>query len=352
MYDRIMGSMIQGQMLVPSLLDRACVYFPKKEIITRTDSGVHRYTYHDLKGRVNRLCNALSRLGVERGDRVGTFGWNTYRHLEAYFAAPTMGAVTHTTNIRLFTEDLVYIINHAADKVMLVDPDLVPVLEPLVERLETVEHFIIMTDEPDFQTSLPSFHLYEELLEAETENYASPALDENETAGLCYTSGTTGSPKGVAYTHRAIVLHTMMECSADTLGISERDVVMAVVPMFHANCWGVPYSSTLVGATQVMPGKRPDAAVVCRLINDHGVTVSMGVPTIWVGVLDFLSHSAEQYDLSSLRTVMSGGSAVPVSMIKAFREELGVDLVQAYGMTEAAPIISYNRLPSSSTRLK
>ena len=338
--------MMNYQLLVPGLLDRANIYFPDKQIITRESDGVHRYTYRDLKGRVNRLCNALAGLGVGKGDRVGTFGWNTYRHLEAYFAPPSMGAITHTTNIRLSPDDLTYIVNHAGDKVMLVDPDLVPILEPLAPQLETVEHFVIMTGDADFKTSLPSAHIYEGLLADASDQFASPSLDENDPAGLCYTSATTGRPKGVTYTHRAQILHAMMECSADAAGVRERDVVMAVVPMFHANSWGVPYSATMTGATQVLTGVRPDPAAVCRLISEQRVTISLGVPTIWVGLLDFLARTEKEFDLSSLRAVVSGGSAVPVSMIQAFKERLDVDLVQAYGMTEASPLVSYNRLPS------
>ena len=338
--------MMNYQLLIPDMLRRAATYFPHKEIITREGEGVHRYTYRDLAARVNRLCNALGALGVGPGDRVGTFGWNTYRHLEAYFAPPSMGAITHTANIRLAPEDLVYIINHAGDKVMLLDPDLAPILEPLAPRLETVEHYIIMTADPEFQTSLPSALIYEELLAAAAPEYAPPALDENAPAGLCYTSATTGRPKGVTYTHRSQVLHSLMECSADAVGVRERDVVMAVVPMFHANCWGAPYTATMTGAAQVLPGVRPDPAALCRLISEHRVTVSLGVPTIWVGLLDYLARADADYDLSSLRVVVSGGSAVPESMIQAFRERLGVEMVQAYGMTEASPLVSYNRLPT------
>ena len=196
------------------------------------------------------------------------------------------------------------------------------------------------------KTSLPSAYIYEELLADAPDEYTSPSLDENDPAGLCYTSATTGRPKGVTYTHRAQILHAMMECSADAAGVRERDVVMAVVPMFHANSWGVPYSATMTGATQVLTGVRPDPAAVCRLISEQRVTISLGVPTIWVGMLDFLARTEEEFDLSSLRAVVSGGSAVPVSMIQAFKERLGVDLVQAYGMTEASPLVSYNRLPS------
>jgi len=338
--------MMNYQLLVPGLLDRANIYFPHKEIITREGDADHRYTYRDLKKRVNRLSNALSTLGVTKGDRVGTFGWNTYRHLEAYFAPPNMGAVTHTTNIRLAPDDLTYIVNHAGDKVMLVDPDLVPILEPLAPALETVEHFVIMTGDSSFQTSLPSAHIYEDLLASSSDEFDRPELDENDPAGLCYTSATTGRPKGVTYTHRSQILHAMMEGSADAAGVRERDVVMAVVPMFHANSWGVPFSATMTGATQVLTGVRPDPASICRLINDHRVSISLGVPTVWVGMLDFLARTDEEFDFSCLRSVVSGGSAVPVSMIRAFKERLGVDLVQAYGMTEASPLVSYNNLGS------
>ena len=338
--------MMDYQLLIPNMLRRAATYFPDKEIITREGDGAHRYAYRDLAGRVNRLCNALAALGVGRGDRVGTFGWNTYRHLEAYFAPPAMGAITHTANIRLAADDLAYIINHAGDKVMLVDPELAPAAGAAGAAAGSVRHFVIMTGDREFETSLPSALIYEELLDAASEEYAGPRLDERDPAGLCYTSATTGRPKGVTYTHRSQALHSMMECSADAVGVRERDVVLAMVPMFHANCWGAPYTATMTGATQVMAGVRPDPAAVCRLISEHRVTVSLGVPTIWVGLLDHLARTTEEYDLSSLRAVVSGGSAVPESMIQAFRERLGVELVQAYGMTEASPLVSYNRLPS------
>ncbi len=337
-------------LLVSSILDRARTAFPNKEIITRvegTEGGVHRYTYRDLAGRVNKLCNALTALGVKPGDRVGTFAWNTYRHLEAYFASPAMGAVNHTINIRLFPDDLVYIVNHAGDKVIFVDPDLCPVLEALSHQLDSVEHYIILTDDPEPATTLPNAVSYESLLAQASDEFSSPPTDEYAPAGLCYTSATTGRPKGVIYSHRALYLHSMAECMADTVAFSEGDTTMAVVPMFHANCWGFPYSSALVGASQVMPGVRPDPQAICELIDRHKVTVTAGVPTIWVGVLDYLERSGQSYDFSSLRAVISGGSAVPVSVIRAYREKLGVNLVHAYGMTEATPIVTYNRFKSN-----
>ena len=335
--------MMDYPLLVSRLLERANTFFPDKEIITREEDGEHRYTYRDLAGRVARLSNALRGLGVGEGDRVGTFGWNTYRHLEAYFAPPVMGAVVHTINIRLAPDDLIYIINHAGDKVILVDPDLAPILEAVAHRLESVEHFVVMTGDREFSTTLPSAKNYEDLLAAASAEYRSAELDENAPAGLCYTSATTGRPKGVVYSHRGIFLHSMVETQVDSIAIRERDVIMAVVPMFHANCWGTPYAATMVGASQVFPGVRPGPEVLCQLIDRHRVTLSLGVPTIWVGMLDYVERSGEQYDFSSLREVVSGGSAVPVSLIEAYRDRLGIDLVHAYGMTEAAPIVSYNR---------
>ena len=331
-------------LLVSRILERARTVFPDKEIITRVEGGVHRYTYRELAARVARLSNALAGLGVGEGDRVGTFAWNTYRHLEAYFAAPAMGAVNHTINIRLSADDLVYIINHAGDKVLLIDSDLAPIIEGLASRLETVEHYVIMTDDPAFATTLPAAHSYEELLAQASEEWAPVELDEYAPAGLCYTSATTGRPKGVVYSHRSLYLHSMAECMADVMAFSEQDTTMAIVPMFHANCWGFPYSSAMVGANQVMPGARPDPQVICELIDRHRVTLTAGVPTIWMGLLDYLERSGQSYDFSSLRAVFSGGSAIPVSVIRAYQEKLGVNLVHAYGMTEATPIVTLNRL--------
>ncbi|MCI0903456.1 MAG: long-chain fatty acid--CoA ligase [Chloroflexi bacterium] len=338
--------MMDYPLLVNQFLERASTFFPNKEIVTREGEGTHRYTYADVMKRSSRLSHALAGLGVGIGDRVGTFAWNTYRHLEVYFAAPAMGAVLHTINIRLFTEDLVHIINHAGDKVILVDPDLVPILEPLVPQLESVEHFIIMTDDRSFTTTLPSAHNYEDLLSGVSDEYSPVRVDENAPAGLCYTSATTGRPKGVIYTHRGVVLHSMMEAQVDTVGFRERDVVLPIVPLFHANCWGVPYTSAMVGATQVLNGIRPDPEAICRLIESEKVTLSLGVPTIWIGVLDHIDRSGKTYDFSSLREIVSGGSALPISLIQAYKEKLDVDLIQAYGMTEATPVISYNRITS------
>ena len=343
--------MMNYPLLVPKILERARTFFPDKEIVTRVGEGTHRYTYRELAGRVARLANSLSGLGVGPGDRVGTFAWNTYRHLEAYFAVPAMGAVVHTINIRLSPEDLVYIINHAGDKVLLLDADLAPLIEPLVPTLESVEHFVVMADETWVTQNLAGAHDYEELLSRAAPEHNAVEVDENTPAGLCYTSATTGRPKGVMYSHRSLFLHSMAECLVDTIGLRERDIFMAIVPMFHANGWGTPYSCAMVGASQVFPGVRPDPRVICELIETEQVTISAGVPTIWIGVMDYLERSGQRYDFSSLRELVSGGSALPTSLIQAYREKLGVELVHAYGMTEATPLISVNRRKAGLDRL-
>ena len=338
--------MMQYPLTLPRILDRARTFFPQKEVVTRVREGVHRCTYAELSERTNRLANVLTRLGVAPGDRVATFGWNTYRHLEAYWAIPSMGAVIHTVNIRLAPDDLTYIINHAGDKVLLVDEDLVPAIEAIADRLETVEHYVVMTDRPELSTSLPSALSYEALMAEAATSYRAPDLDEEAPAGLCYTSATTGRPKGVTYTHRGVVLHTMMQCMTDFIGLSERDVLLAVVPMFHANCWGTPFCCTMVGAKQVLPGVRPDPKAICELIQQERVTIALGVPTIWNGVLDYLEKSGESYDFDSLRLVVSGGAAVPPSIVEAYEKRLGVRMLQAYGMTEATPLVSIANLKS------
>lgn len=335
---------MQYELLAHRIIERAAVQFPKKEIVTRIGDGVHRYTYADLFERIARLGNALRGLGVGPGDRVGTFGWNTYRHLEAYFAPPTIGAIVHTINIRLAADDMAYIINHAGDRVLLIDPDLAPLIAAIADRLDSVRHFVILGDAAAVpEDTLPGAVSYETLLAAAAPEYRPAAVDEYATMGLCYTSATTGLPKGVAYSHRAVYLHSLTSAAVDVLGMSERDRVMAIVPMFHANCWGLPYTSTLVGADQIFPGARPGPPEICELIQSEKVTFSAGVPTIWIGVLDYLQRSGVENDLSSLRQVISGGSALPLAVLQAYRDRLGVEMVHAYGMTEAAPLISVNR---------
>ena len=331
------------ELLAHRILERAATQFPGKEIVTRVGAGAHRYTYADLFARTARLGNALRELGIGIGDRVGTFAWNTYRHLEAYFAPATIGAVTHTINIRLAPDTMAYIINHAGDRALLIDPDLAPLIAGIADRLTSVRHYIILGDESDLPECLPGAIAYETLLAAAPGEYRPAEVDEYAPMGLCYTSATTGLPKGVAYSHRAVYLHSLTSATADMLALSERDRIMAIVPMFHVNSWGLPYSGTLVGATQIFPGVRPDPQAICELLAGEKVTVSAGVPTIWIGVLDYLARTGAEYDFTALRQVISGGSALPLAVLQAYRERLGVEMTHAYGMTEAAPLISVNR---------
>jgi fatty-acyl-CoA synthase len=314
------------------------------EVVTLTDDGLRRARYAEVAERVDRLCAGLRELGIEEGDRVATFSWNTQGHLEAYLAAPCMGAVLHTLNIRLFPEQLEYIVNHAEDQIILVDSSLVSALEELAPKFETVRHFVVIGDGD--AGSLPNVVRYEELLAAQSPGFAYPRLDERAAAGLCYTSGTTGNPKGVLYSHRSNVLHALGACLADSLGVSREDRVLPVVPMFHANAWGLPYASALAGADLVMPSRFLQPEPLSRLIEGERVTVAGAVPTLW---LDLLRYADEhEPDLSSIRLVACGGAAVPRSLMEAFEERHGMRIVQAWGMTETSPLGSVAHPPSEA----
>ncbi len=315
------------------------------EVVTFTGEDKVRTTYAALGERIDRLCNALESLGVEQGDRVATFAWNTQQHLEVYYAAPCMGAVLHTLNIRLFPEQLTYVANHAEDKVVFVDDSLVPLLERVAEALETVEHYVLIGDGDG--GSLPNVIRYEELLADQAPGYDYPELDDRMAAGLCYTSGTTGNPKGVLYSHRSNVLHSVGECMADTMGICSEDRVLPVVPMFHANAWGLPYSCALVGADLIMPGRFLQPEPLARLIEEEKVTVAGAVPTIWMDMLRYADE--HRPDLSSLRLVPCGGAPVPRALMEGFQERHGVFICQAWGMTEMSPLGSLARPPASAT---
>ncbi|HEY8346812.1 MAG TPA: long-chain fatty acid--CoA ligase [Symbiobacteriaceae bacterium] len=325
---------------IRGMLERAYQFYPRQEIVSRTLGGMHRYTYADYYRRVHQLAHALRSLGIGRGDRVGTFAWNTHRHLEAYFAVPSMGAVLHTVNVRLPEEHIVYTINHAEDRVLLVDADVLPTILAVRDRLKTVQTIVVMGGEPPAEPGLLD---YETLLAAQPDHYPWPAdLDEWEPAGLCYTSATTGVPKGVLYSHRAIWLHSMMLGLADTTALSQRDTVMPVVPMFHANAWGLPFAATWFGARQVLPGPRPSSQDIARLIQAERVTVTAGVPTVWLSLLQALEQ--EPCDISSLTRILVGGSAFPRAAAEAFQKRYGVQAVPVYGMTEAAPLVTVNAL--------
>jgi fatty-acyl-CoA synthase len=324
------------------IVERMRRLFGDGEVVTLTDAGSERARYREVIERVDRLCAALRSLGVEDGDRVATLGWNTQRHLEAYLAIPSMGAVLHTLNLRLFPEQLTYIINHAEDRVILVDASLVEMLAPLVPQLESVRHYVVMGDGDT--GSLPNAIRYEELLAAQQPGFDYPALDDRQAAGLCYTSGTTGNPKGVLYSHRSNLLHAFATCLADAVGVTASDRVLPIVPMFHANAWGLPYAAGLIGADLVMPSRFLQAEPLAKLIADERVTIAGAVPTIW---MDLLRHTdSTGADLSSLRTVMCGGSAVPLSLMQAFEERHGVRIIQAWGMTEMSPVGTVARPPA------
>jgi acyl-CoA synthetase (AMP-forming)/AMP-acid ligase II len=329
----MLGTMMDFPLTLQHIFDRGTRLFPDREIVTGGHGARHRYTYRDFGQRVHRLASALKKFGLQPGDRVGTFGWNHYRHLEMYFGVPMQGAVLHTLNIRLFHDQLTYIVNHAADRFIVVDRSLLPVVQKLTPTFETVEKLIVVDDGAECEVG--DTLDYEQLLSSGDEHFDFPRLDENTAAMMCYTSGTTGNPKGVAYSHRALTLHSFGAAAADSLAVSQRDTVLAVVPMFHANAWGLPYSATLVGAKQVFPGNSMAADNVLQLMQDEHVTLGAGVPSIWIGALPLLQ--AGKYDLSSVTRIACGGSAAPRGLIEAY-DKLGLNILHAWGMTEMSPL--------------
>jgi fatty-acyl-CoA synthase len=316
------------------LLYRAERLFPHKMVASRGPAGMLRYTYAEVCRRVRQLANMLRQLEVHPGDRVGSFAWNTHRHLELYIGVPSSGAVLHTINIRLFPEQIAYIINHAEDEVLFVDDSVLPVLEPLAQQLRSVRAFVVMTDGLLADSPLQPLYSYEELLRNASDEFAFPPLDENTACGMCYTSGTTGPPKGVVYSHRALFLQSIIQTMADTFALCEHDVLLSIVPMFHANAWNLPYAGTMVGAAQVYPGAHPQPEDLARLIQEERVTIAAGVPTVWISILAVLQQ--KPYDLSSLRCIICGGAAAPQSLIEAY-DRLGIPVVHAWGLTETAP---------------
>ncbi|MBV9521193.1 MAG: long-chain-fatty-acid--CoA ligase [Alphaproteobacteria bacterium] len=332
------GMMMDRPLLVAGLIAYAGRYHRDAEIVSRRiERGIHRCNYAEIEGRAKRLVRALERLGVAPGDRVGTLAWNTYRHLELYFAVSGMGAVCHTINPRLFHDQLRYIVNHAEDCVVFVDLSFVPLVETLAAAFKPVRHYIVMTDRAHMPASrLPGLLCYEELIAAEAADYAWPEFDENTASSLCYTSGTTGNPKGSLYSHRSTVLHAFGSCMADSAGISMPDSVCPVVPMFHANAWGVPYAAAMCGAKLVLPGAQLDGKALYELFEAERVTISLGVPTVWLGLLKFLDEN--KLRLTTLKRTLIGGSAVPLAMVEAFEDRYGVEVLQGWGMTEMSPI--------------
>jgi acyl-CoA synthetase (AMP-forming)/AMP-acid ligase II len=334
----LLGQMQDTPLLISSLIDYAAQYHGDTEIVSRSIEGpIHRYTYAEARRRARKLAAALGRLGVTQGDRVATLAWNGYRHVELYFGVSGMGAVLHTINPRLFAEQIVYIVNHAQDRYLFADLTFVPLLEKLAPSLTSVEGFVIMTDRAHMpQTSLPRVLCYEELLAAEDDDYQWPQLDERAACSLCYTSGTTGHPKGVLFSHRSTVLHSFAVCTGDGLGLTSHDAVLPVVPMFHANAWGLIYAAAMCGAKLVLPGAGMAGVQVCELLEGERVTVSAGVPTVWLMLLEYLGQTGKS--LPHMKRTVIGGSAAPPTMISAFEERYGVNVIHAWGMTEMSPL--------------
>ena len=328
------GLMMRTPLLVRNIADRAARLFGEREIVSVTATGLERSSYEDVVERAHRLASALNELGIRRGDRVATFGWNSRRHLELYLAVPSMGAVLHTLNIRLFDDDLRYIVRHAEDRVIFLDAS----LAERMSQFEGVEHEVLM---PDAEGSRAGALDYEALIAAGDPGFEFPDLDENAAAAMCYTSGTTGMPKGVVYSHRSTVLHSLLANQADALGLRERDTVLPIVPMFHANAWGLPYAASLAGSKLVLPGPHMEPAALARLIGEERVTFAGAVPTIWQGI----AQLDPPPDISSLERIVCGGSAVPESLMRTYDDRFGVPIVQAWGMTETSPVASICRVP-------
>src|SRR5215210_97511 len=330
------------QLTLPAILKRAEELYGKKEIVTRNpDESFHRYTYADFVRRAKKLAVALGELGLEKSDRVVTLAWNSYQHLEAYFSVPSAGLVLHTLNPRLSHNDLAYIINHAEDRVLLIDETLVELLDGIGDDVNLERIFVFSAD----GSAPEGLESYEDLLEgADEADFEYPELDETDAAALCYTSGTTGRPKGALYSHRSVCLHSFALAAADGLGIRERDSVLPVVPMFHVNAWGIPYASTMVGAKQMLPGMHLDPESLLEDFEQEQVTLTSGVPTVFLGILNTLDNDPDAHDLSSMHSMVVGGSAAPEGMIRGYEERHGLSVIHAWGMTEMDPVGTVCRL--------
>lgn len=338
----MLGQMMTKPLLISSLIDHAARYHGQTGIVSvETDGRVTETNWGDLAGNARRLGSALTRLGLSPQARCGTIAWNNRRHLEIYFGVSGAGFVCHTINPRLFPEQLIYVINHAEDEVLFIESTFLQIAVKLTEHLPKLKHVVLMGPRDDaLAEQVPGLHFYDELIETGDADFDWPDLDENTASSLCYTSGTTGNPKGVLYSHRSTLLHSFAGNLVDTFGLTARDVVLPVVPMFHVNAWGVPYCAAMVGSCLVMPGPGLDGESLVRLIDGHRVTLALGVPTIWLGLLAHAKGMGSKLD--SLKRTVVGGAACPPAMIKQFREDFGVDTIHGWGMTEMSPLGTAN----------
>jgi fatty-acyl-CoA synthase len=338
---RMLGLMQDWPLLIHRVIDYAAIQHPNRSVVSRSVEGpLHRTTYAQIRQRSLQLAQRLHRDGIGIGDRVATLAWNTARHLESWYGITGVGAIYHTLNPRLFEDQLVYIANHAADRLMFLDLTFVGLAEKIADRLPTIERYVILTDAANMpKTSLKNAVAYEDYIAEADGDFKWVEVDENTAAGMCYTSGTTGHPKGVLYSHRSNLLHAMAAAMPDYLSLASRDVVMPVVPLFHANSWSLAFSAPMTGAALVMPGPKLDGASVFQLIEDEGVTMSAAVPTVWLGLLQYLESSGEK--LTRLKRVTIGGSACPRAVTEAFETKYGVTVSHAWGMTEMSPLGSF-----------
>lgn len=336
-------TMQKTPLLMSRILGRGAMLDPDIEVVTMQADGMHRQTLKQTWDRANQVAHALQKHGIEVGDRIASFMWNNYRHLELYQAVPSMGSVLHTLNIRLSPTDLEYIITHANDRVIFADEDLLPLLEPLWGKLPCVELLVICRHGEGGESSFENQIDYEDFIAGQDTTYDWPEIDENSPMGLCYTSGTTGKPKGVMYTNRSTYLHTLTECLTDSMGLSSLDSLLCIVPMFHAMGWGLPFCASMLGCKQVLPHRFmvPDAFL--KLMDEEEVTLSAGVPTIWQGVKAALEAAPDKYDLSKLKSMTCGGSAPPVSMMRWYWDSYNVEMIQGWGMTETNPLGTLSR---------
>jgi fatty-acyl-CoA synthase len=340
----MLGLMQHWPLLCHRVIDHGATYHGDRRVISRSLEGpLHTTNYRDVRARALRVAQRLDKDGIKLGDRVATLAWNTWRHLEAWYGIMGIGAIYHTVNPRLFPEQIAWIVNHAEDRVLLTDLTFVPLLEKLANELKPIERYVVLTDAAHMPaTSLKNAVPYEQWIGEVDGDFAWKSFDESTAAGMCYTSGTTGNPKGVVYSHRSNVLHSMMAAQPDAMGVSSRDVVLPVVPMFHANCWGLALTAPMVGATLVMPGGKLDGASIYELLNEYRVTFTAAVPTVWLMLLQYLEASNAK--LPYLKKVVIGGSACPRAMTKAFQDVYGVEVCHAWGMTEMSPLGSLGSL--------